>query len=243
MDDYKFINPLNKKEKFKIYEYYNYSVIEPSDHFYKKCLVFFAGFNENAAKYIYLFKNYFEKSEINFKIKIIIPMLNSYLPGEYVPNQYINAEKVGKVYSWVSYKEDENNKGKFVWKTDTKKDEMIKNLINKEIKKLNDCSQNIIFVGFSMGGRYLLKILNEMKIKTLFNLLLKTMVLDQDEYVSKNNQIFTLFSRYDKIVGWENIGKTYNNLKLSFENVRLKLDNGKKHSVDYVCMDYLQFLM
>lgn len=243
MDEYKFINPLNKKEKYKIFEYYNYTSIEPSDKIYTKCLIFFAGFNENAAKYIYLLKNYFEKSEIYFKIKIIIPMLNIYSTEDYAPNKYIKAEKIGKIYSWISYVEDENNKGEYVWKTDKKKDEMIINLINKEIKKLNGCTQNIIFVGFSMGGRYLLKILNEMKIKTLFNLLIKTMVLDREEYFNRNNQIFMFFSRFDKIVGWENIGTTFNNLKSCFDNVRLKLDNGKKHSVDYVCMDYLQFLM
>lgn len=119
---------------------------------------------------IYLLNYYLEKNEIYFKVKIIIPMLNIYSAEEY---QWFPPEKRTTVYSWISYMEDKNKKGTYIWNTDKKKDDLIKNLIKNEIKKLNNDTERIIFVGFSMGGRYMLKILNELNIRILLQEIIK----------------------------------------------------------------------
>ena len=44
------------EEKFKILEYSDHMIIKPINKTkYEYCMFFFAGFNENAAKYSYLF--------------------------------------------------------------------------------------------------------------------------------------------------------------------------------------------
>ena len=74
-------NTLNKIEKYKIYEYFDYTILEPFDKKYTNCLIFFGGFNENSAKYVYLLKLFFEN--MNFKLKIIIPMSNIFEPDDF----------------------------------------------------------------------------------------------------------------------------------------------------------------
>ncbi len=248
MDD---LNPLSKFEKYKIFEYFEYSLIEPNNGIYDHCIIFFAGFNENASKYIYLLKLFLEKFQPFLKIKLIIPMLNRYHREEY-KKAFIPRSGFDYIYSWFMVLKDESKPSGYSVKTNTEKDNLIMTLINDEINKLGN-SNKIIFVGFSMGGRYLLHILTLMKIKTLFNLIFKTVVFlyenpyllnnsENDNNFSKNN-FHLYYSRYDKIVQFQNIGNSFQIVKKAFENSTIRLDNNKKHIVDYNCLEYFKKLL
>lgn len=248
------LNPLHKVEKYKIFEYFEYSIIEPNDGKYDFCLVFFAGFNENASKYIYLFKLFFENFEPFLKIKIIIPMLNRYTKQDYnnaiVPRDRKN--ELTNLYSWFIVFTDAKSKSGFKINTNKEKDLLVKKLINKEIEKLGS-AEAIIFAGFSMGGRYLLHILTEMKIKTKFNLIFKTVVfLYENPYLEtektedkafNENCFYCYYSRYDKIVQFENISKSFQTVKLGFKNTTIRIDNNKKHIMDFNCLEYLKRIL
>ncbi len=248
------INPLKKVEKYKIFEYFDFSIIEPSDKKYDYCLVFFAGFNENAGKYIYLFKIFFENFEPFQRIKIIIPMLNTVTKDDYknalIPmdrkNQLIN------LYTWLIVFKDDSTPTGYKMVTNPKKDLLVQKLVNEEIKRLGS-SEKIILAGFSMGGRYLLKTLTEMKIKTMFNVIFKTFVYiyenpfmngetEEDKKFNDNN-VYCYYSRYDKIVQFENISKSFQVVKKAFNKSSIRIDNNKKHIMDYNCLDYLRSLL
>ena len=248
------INPLSKVEKYKIFEYFDFSIIEPNDGKYDFCLVFFAGFNENASKYIYLFKLFFENFEPYQKIKIIIPMLNRVTKDDYIDAVIPRDRKKDLInlYTWFIVFKDESSNTGYKITSNPEKDLLVKRLVNKEIKKLGS-SEKIIFAGFSMGGRYLLKILTEMKIKTMFNLIFKTVVFlyenpyltgesDEDKKFNDNN-LHCYFSRYDKIVQFENISKSFQIVKKAFNKSTMRLDNNKKHIMDFNCLEYLRSLL
>lgn len=254
MDNFSSINPLSKVEKYKIFEYFDFSIIEPNDGKYDHCLVFFAGFNENASKYIYLFKLFFENFEPFLKIKIIIPMLNRFTKDDY-KNAVIPQDRKNNLinlYSWFIVFKDETSSSGYKIVSNTEKDLLVKKLVNEEIKKLGS-SEKIIFAGFSMGGRYLLKILTEMKIKTMFNLIFKTyFFLYENPYLNgeteednkfNHNNLHCYYSRYDKIVQFENISKSFQIVKKAFKNTTMRLDNNKKHIVDFNCLEYLRSLL
>lgn len=248
------INPLQKIEKYKIFEYFEYSVIEPNDGNYENCIFFFAGFNENASKYIYLFKLFFENFEPFLRIKIIIPMLNRYSKEDYknavIPRGGKN--DINNLYSWFIVLKDEESKIGYKVKSNPEKDNLVIKLVKEEIKKLGK-TEKIIFVGFSMGGRYLLHILTQMKIKTLFNLIFKTVVfLYENPYLQLNNEedkifnqnnVHLYYSRFDKIVQFDNIGKSFQIVKKAFTNTTIKIDNNKKHIVDFNCLEYFKRLL
>lgn len=248
------INPLNKVEKYKIFEYFEFSIIEPIDGKYDYCMVFFAGFNENASKYIYLFKLFFENFEPFQKIKIIIPMLNRFTKEDY-KNAVVPRDRKSdliNLYSWFIVFKDETSSAGYKITSNLEKDLLVKKLVIDEIKKLGS-SEKIIFAGFSMGGRYLLKILTEMKIKTMFNIIFKTVIFlydnpyldgktEEDRKFNDNN-VHCYYSRYDKIVQFENISKSFQIVKKAFKNTTMRLDNNKKHIVDFNCLEYLRSLL
>lgn len=251
MDENVKINPLTKYERFKIFEYFEYSVIQPNDGRYDFCFVFFAGFNENASKYIYLFKLFLENFDVELKIKIILPMLNRYTKEDYKDAIIPRGNKANNLYSWYVIRQDTSDQNKIVFIRNEEKDNLVKSLIYEEIKKLGS-SEKIILGGFSMGGRYLLMLLTEMKIKTKFNLLMKVYVYHyenpyfssklNDDVIFNSNNFHCLYSKYDKIVGFDLIFKSYQLMKKNFENIHLLIDNSKKHVVDFLCLEYLKKL-
>jgi len=248
------INPLNKVEKYKIFEYFDFSIIEPNNGKYEYCMVFFAGFNENASKYIYLFKLFFENFEPFQKIKIIIPMLNRVTKDDY-KNAVIPRDRkkdLNNLYSWFIVFKDELSDSGYKITSNPQKDLLVKKLVSDEVKKLGS-SEKIIFAGFSMGGRYLLKILTEMKIKTMFNIILKTVVFlydnpylngeSEEDRKFNDNNLHCYYSRYDKIVQFDNISKSFQILKRVFPKTTIRIDNNKKHIVDFNCLEYLRILL
>jgi len=312
----KFIK-MNKKTKklidddyFNILEYSEYAVIVPVDNNYDTSMFFFAGFNENASKYIYLFKNFLEAAareideeeerklgnnydhqdnnsegiknknlnfEKNFnsnpgknnnnnidnntnskstpnlkKLKIIIPFLAKYSMDEYPSYWLSHPEKFTHLFAWYSIKVLENQKGVVRYQLihNENKNKQVIDLINKEIIKLGS-SEDIIFCGFSMGGRYLLEILKLMKIKTKFNICFKSVIMAFENPFSNFNSIeakkfqennfYLYYSLNDKIVIFNRCAQSVEHLKENnFRNIKVKVDNRRKHVVDEKCLRYLR---
>ena len=242
------VNQLNQKENFKIFEYFDYTIILPLDGKYDQCIVFFAGFNENASKYTYLFKLYFESFENDLKIKFIIPMSNRYTRQDYELSPKLSKyDHITDLYSWFIY-----DKEKITLSPRKEKDDFIFSLVQEEIKKLGS-SEKIILSAFSLGGRYLMHFITTFKIKTKFNLIFKTIIpyfenpykesLLLDDKKFNENIFHFFFSRFDKVVGYENIVSTFQQVSKSFKNCEINFDNGKKHLVDYNCLEYLRKLL
>ena len=212
-------------------------------------MFFFAGFNENAAKYSYLFKIFLEQLNFILPLKIVIPFLPVYKPEDYPRGWMTNPDKFSQIYSWYNYEikqlPDQTYSVKII--PNVEKDEQIISCIKKEIEKLGD-TEKIILSGFSMGGRYLLEILNKLKIKTKFNIMFKTSLLlyenplknEKDADMNKN-RFYVYFSANDKIANYTNSMRGINILYREFQNVKVKFDNGvTSHSVDYKCLAFLE---
>lgn len=242
----------SKPELYNILEYADYSVIVPKDNSYDFAMIFLAGFNENASKYIYLFKFFIEdftQSHL-IKIKIIIPYLASYKKGEY-PTLFIsNPDRWSQFYAWYSYEVLSTQDGPiFKIIPNEERDKLVTGLISEEMKKLGG-SEKIIMSGFSMGGRYLMEIITKMKIKTFFNVAFKSVIFSYDNPKKMimdefNENIFYLYySLYDRIVlfnrGVYSISVLQNN---GFRNIHVKVDKSKKHIVDNKCLEHLESLL
>ena len=234
----------NFEEKFKILEYGDHSIILPSDGEYSFCMFFFSGFNENASKYIYLFKQFFEFMTIKLHIKVVIPLLPLYKDyGKYLkePSKFKN------IYSWYDFKLQDD---KYVPIYNVENDNFIKELVRKELKIL-ESSEKIIFCGFSQGGRYLLDILLSLKIKTMFNVIFKSAVStqltniykDEKDSIFNENKFYLYYSIHDKIVLFDNATKFIQLMKKEFKHIQIKIDNGNKHTIDYNCLSYLDIIM
>jgi predicted esterase len=232
----------NFEEKFKILEYSEYSVLIPADNEYSFCTFYFCGFGENASKYIYLLKQFFEFMTIKLPIKIIIPYPTLYKTyGNYLPD----ALKKVNIYSWYDFKYENDM---YSIATDENRDSIVIDLVSKEIKFL-ETSEKIMFVGFSQGGSYLLRILAKMKIKTLFNVIFKSRFpLFKNPHVndnSKEGQVFNTnvfylyFSRNEKVINFQYAIESIQILKKNFTDIHIKLDNSNKHVIDYNCLSYL----
>jgi predicted esterase len=230
------------EERFKIYEYADYSMLIPSDGDYQFCMFYFCGFGENASKYIYLLKQFFEFMTIKLPIKIVIPYSTYYKTyGTFLPDSY----KRLNVYSWYDWKIEDGN---YVITNDEARDTIVKELVDKEITHL-ESSERVIFAGFSQGGTYLLHILTQMKVKTLFNVIFKSRFgsyknpYEGDgslEAVKFNlNKFYCYFSRNEKVVTFDHVVKSILTLRKYFKNVEVKIDNSLKHVVDYNCLAYL----
>lgn len=254
-----------KAEKFKIYEYSDHALLLPVDEDYEECLFFFAGFNENASKYIYLLK-FFLESLPRLAIKVIIPFLPRYSKEEYPTYWLREPERFQHVYAWYTYEIINLPEG-FTTKINpnTEKDQFVMKMVREEIKVLGS-SNKIMFVGFSMGGRYLLQILTKLKIKTKFNLIFKSILLDYKNPYKVNNKegkndeqpgeyedisntseefndnlFYLYYSLFDKVVQFQRGVKSIEVLKEKFKkgNVHVRTDNNNKHAVDEDCLYYL----
>jgi predicted esterase len=238
----------NDDEFYKIYEYPDYSVIEPNDGKYEYCLFFFAGFNENAIKYIYIFKLFLESTKEKYKLKIIVPFLPFFdnYPLKYAPPFL----KPGGYYAWYSFKEIKENKFEYIFNKE--KDKHIIDLINKEINKLKT-SERIIFGGFSMGGRYFLEILNTMKIKTKFNIIFKTGIhIYENKMKNLNsveanlfneNKFYLYYSTAENVITFKIGINSIKFIKDNFKNVEIKFDNGNKHVLDFMALTFFETIL
>lgn len=245
-------NFYKSEEKFKILEYSDYMVIKPNNKIkYEYSMFFFAGFNENAAKYSYLFKIFLENISFTLPIKIVIPFLPTYKKEEYPSTWMTNPEKFSQINAWFNYEihVNEDKTLKFKLLPNVEKDEKIIQMVRYEIEKLGS-SEKIIFSGFSMGGNYLLEILTKMNIKTKFNLMFKTnMVLYKkpvgEEYSEfSKNKFYFYFSANDKIVNYTRSIDSIRILKREFGDVKVKFDNGvTSHTVDYKCLAFLEQIL
>jgi predicted esterase len=239
------------RDRFKIFEYQDYAVLLPVEDDYEECMFFFAGFNENASKYIYLFKNFLEDFEIPPKIKVVIPFLPKYSLKDYAPYWLSQNHKDSHLYAWYNYEKIDLPEG-FTIKLipNMEKDTEVIRMVKKEIEILGS-SDKIFFVGFSMGGRYLVEILSLMKIHTKFNIIFKSVLLiydnpyklgDSSESQKFNeNKFYLYYSRNDKIVPFNRGIQSISAMKANgFKNIQVKIDNSQKHVVDYHCLIYLE---
>lgn len=236
-----------KHEKYKVYEYSNHAELVLHKERHTHTFIFFAGFNEFASKYIYLFKSFFEKLE-DIKIKIVIPYLPSYNHKDEEVQNMINNGRFTTINSWLYRKVDE--KGEFTVHTNEEIRAHIINLITKEIKEIG--AEKIIFGAFSQGGLYLSKfILDSLKIKTCFNVIFKSPIVFYQNSVKENDKQFLFnsnhfhlfYSRLDKVVSFDMAVNSYRKFKSQFNNVFVKYDNSNHHVVDYACLEYLEELI
>jgi predicted esterase len=242
----------SKPELYNILEYSEYSLLVPKDNQYDFAMVFLAGFNENASKYIYLFKFFIEDftQSHGIKIKIIIPYLALYKKGEYPTLFIANPDRWAQFYAWYSYEVLSTQDGP-IYKIipNEEKDKLVTGLISEEIKKLGS-SEKIIMSGFSMGGRYLMEIITKMKIKTLLNVAFKSILfayenpfkMIKDDF--NENSFYLYYSLYDKIVLYNRAVYSISVLqKNGFKNIHVKVDKSKKHVVDNKCLEHLESLL
>lgn len=241
------------QENYKIFDNSEFATILPNDDIYEYALFFFAGFNEDATKYIYILKLFIEEfSEIHkIKLKIIIPFLPIYKKEEYNTSWIVNPTKFTKFYAWYSFTVTNTSQGpKFQIIYNEEKNIQVIKLISDEIKLLGS-SEKIIFTGFSMGGRYLLELLTILKIKTLFNVAFKSMFTayvnphkDALESSFNENFFYLYYSLYDKTVIFNRALTAITTLKENgLINVKVKIDSSKKHIVDKKCLVHLEDLL
>lgn len=237
-----------KYEKYKIFEFSQHAeLILTKGEQHTHTFIFFAGFNEFASKYIYLFKSFFEKLE-ECNVKVIIPYLPSYSSKDEEVKYFNNSlNRFTTINTWIYIKTGE--KGNRQVYTDKETHEYILNLISREINTLG--SERIILGGFSQGGYYLFKyILEPLKIRTCFIVVFKSPLYyydnphkDDEKCISFNsNHIHLFFSRFDKVAEFNSCLTAYQKLKEFFPNVFIKYDNGKHHIVDYGCLEMLEEL-
>ncbi len=245
---------MSEYEYYQIVEYNNYTEIIPIDNNYKYCMFFFAGFNEVANSYSYLFKSFLEKltSKANNKkplpIKIVLPNLIRYDKKDLKPSYARKKSRFDYYLAWYIFKMNNNRNDyiEFIYNED-KNNEIIE-MVNKEINKLGS-SENIILSGFSMGGRYALVILDLMKIKTLVNICFKCPArlfvndLKNNRNNSYNDNVFYYYySINDKVITYSTAVNTIRLMKGEFnkDNVHVKVDMSKKHAVDEMCLSYIE---
>jgi predicted esterase len=234
-----------RTENFKILEYTEMTIIQPLDEQHDFTMIFFAGFNENASKYLYLFKVFFE--EYDYKIRIVIPNM----PIVVVERGTQNSKK--KTQSFFAWYEWSLTDGKLSINYNEEKDNFVINLIRKEIKKVKGNAEKIILAGFSMGGRYAMHILTKMKIKVGFTVIFKSVVaLYENPYIHEKdpqsiafmeNQFHLYISIHDKIVNLPSSFRTIDTFKKCNFKFTIKVDNKKKHVLDQDCLVYLETLL
>ena len=238
-----------RKENFKILEYTELTMITPYDEKYDFTMIFFAGFNENASKYLYLLKSFFE--DYNYKIRIVIPNMPIYTVENQNPNPFFSFKK--KIRTYFSWYDIKQNDGKIEIKFNEEKDNFIIDLIRKEINYLEGDTQKLIFAGFSMGGRYALHILTKMKIKVAFIAIFKSSVVSYDNPWSDlqdkesvnfmQNQFHLYISLNDKVINLPRSFLTLDTFKRCKFKFTVKVDNKIKHKIDLECLDYLESLI
>ena len=243
------------KERYKLFEYSKHSelILRKGNHEYT--LFFFAGFNEAASKYVYLFKYFFERMH-DLKVKVVIPYLPTYKSTDEEMKPFLEGKTPKNenfsLNSWFYFEgkiRDED--GNYLYKTNEKTDKYILNLISKEIKILGN-TEKIIFGAFSQGGVYLMRIILEnLKIKTLFNVIFKSPVFHYENKKKENsknlvfnsNHFHLYYSRFEKVLPFDFCIKSYQKFKDQFEHVFVSYDNNKHHVVNQECLDFFEKLL
>jgi hypothetical protein len=282
-----------KKDIYKLFEYMDYLILIPKDNKYDYAFFFFSGFNENAGKYINLLKPFFENfSKISkIKFKIILPMLKRVNRDIYPYSNFIKFkdDRYEYVQTWyklkyeeisnlkVSLINDNNNDNKNIifplrtgFETFEEIDDLVKNLILKELKKLGN-QDKLIFSGFSQGGRYILYLLENLNIKPIFNICFKSPIfmynIKNENNLIKNkislktwnykcqdmdllnkgdfhrNKFYLFYSINDKLLPFNEGLFSYALIKNEFDLVKIKIDSGVKHSLDYNSLEYLKEIL
>jgi hypothetical protein len=276
-----------KKDIYKLFEYMDYLILLPKDNKYEFVFFFFSGFNENAGKYINLLKPFFENftKASKIKFKIILPMMKKVHRDIYPYSNFIKYkdDRYEFVQTWYKLKYEENNINnnkdnifplKSGFETFEEIDDLVKNLIKKELNKLGN-QDKLIFSGFSQGGRYLLYLLENLNIKPRFNITFKSPIfmyniknennliknkisfsfhLKTWDYKSLNkdilnkgdflrNKFYLFYSLNDKLLPFNEGLFTYSLIKNEFDLVKIKVDNGAKHSLDYNSLEYLKEIL
>ena len=143
----------------------NYFCLQPIENKYDYSIFFFGGFTSYPQYYIKGLLEFIEKisDSSNIKFKVILPILDKYPKESIVYFRPFNKNLIftNYIYSWFNYEFENNICLKY--KTNKEKDDLIKKLIQDEINILGS-EEKLIFVGHSMGGRYILHIIEEMQI-------------------------------------------------------------------------------
>lgn len=256
-----------KYEKYKIFEYSNYSELALVKDSHTHTFFFFCGIQENASKYIHQFKSFFEKLE-NCNVKIIIPYPPVYNSQAKELSRFPDffRQKFSSISTWF-YRVKNDNKNlenenvlntdnkepsSFTYYTNNENHSSILALVSKEIKEIG--SDKIILCGFSQGGAYLLRfILSVLKINTCFNIYFKSplnLYINENKnndlyYLLNSNKHHMFYSRYDKLCTFNTGIESYQNMCKEFDksNVFIKYDNSNDHTVNNNCLAYLQELI
>ena len=262
-----------KKDVYKLLEYMDQLIIQPKDNQYDYAFFFFVGFNENAGKYVNLFKPFFENftKVSKIKFKIILPMPKKISRDIFITSSFVdyNDSRYEYVFAWNILLKDENDK-RYGFISFQEIDDFNKKLIEKE-KKILGSQDRLIFCGFSQGGRYMVNLLENLNLKPKFNVIFKSPITIYnikndnnkvgDRIVLKNwkyksldkeilkkgdflkNKFYLLYSINDKLFTLPQGLLTYEMIKEEFTQVKIRFDNGKKHIVDYNSLEYLKEIL
>lgn len=236
----------NIKEKYKIYEFSSHCelVLADPDQIQTHSIFFFAGYNEHASKYLYLFKSFFESVEINFKI--IFPYLPSYTIDEV---GFSSNQKFSSIQSWYRSELSKVSQDPKIFS-----DQVLTEFINKYIRKeaeLLGGTEKIILMGFSQGGFYLLdQILCNLKSRFMFCMIIKSPshyfvnpYKTENESPINQNHFYLYYSRFEKVVSFYSAMLSLNKMKDQFPYVVFQFDNGRKHEVDIDCLNYMKTVL
>lgn len=213
--------------------------IEPLTKSYEAVIFFFPGFDDKVELFIGVWKNIAE--EMKMSVKIVLPMLPKYK----VPKHYSKQLQDRQVITaWYIFEEVQNKNFKRV--PNVVRDNSIIKLVEKEITILED-PEKIAFVGFSMGGRYSSIILNKINKKIAFCLMFKAFPLESlEEFKNfteediKRNQFYLHNSLGDDVIQIDKSLKSADSFRELGFNLKIHVDNEKKHKIDRSCMEYFK---
>lgn len=207
---------------------------EDNKVFYNKVLFYFLGFDQKADKYIQKFKDILLDLKV-YNLKINIVKMKEYFPNKSVGFFY-SEDYLNNIDSVLSYYYIVRDKyfliRKIYWDSDL--DLLVINQMFNEYKYLNYNWNNISILGFSMGGRYAIHLIELLNANINSLMLCKTYIM---QYKKGESELYKCKSRfYERI----NIDKNLINSN-SMKNKNLK--NNKKHiHPRFIKSYYLKYL-
>ena len=218
----------------------NYSIVYNNNLNPKYSLFFFAGFMDNGPEYIDIFINQFLSHPLLSNVRIIIPSVPKYHNNP-ESKHFLYKKNILDTTSWFNTKNNTPTHENLIFFKE--KDEIIINLVKDEINLVGE--KNIIFVGFSMGSRYYIHILEQMNIKIFHCFAFKSFLFyyeqNNEDYLktTKGNNCSVFYSTNDKIVVYDAVVYQMELWKRYFGDVELKLNEGRKHLFQSDEMSYL----
>ena len=201
---------------------------EISNSEYNKIFYFFCGFNQKVEKYIEKFKNILIKNNF-FKLKISLFYLKEYVPDHTVKMFLSEKEmlKNDKILSYYKYLEKEKIKkpteqyypGKIVF--DCELDFKILSVLEKDFYILKDWNK-FTFLGFSMGGRYALHLIEMLNAKVFSAICCKSTVT---HYLAGHSSFIDFYVKHKENF---NLSGEEKNVEQNIEEVLLN-DNTMKN--------------